>query len=101
MLTNNEPLQRALIELQQMKGKNSSSSQAKLAKELIKLAQTYRVSKLVFENKATKRRTNYFLWSTKLRPILAMFPQTSKVFISVTLHLMMMQNVLATKPYIC
>jgi hypothetical protein len=66
MLTNNEPLQRAIIDLQQMKGKNSSSSQAKLAKELIKLAQTYKVSELVFNTRATKCRRNYFLWRTKL-----------------------------------
>jgi hypothetical protein len=101
MLTNNEPLQRAIIDLQQMKGKNSSSSQAKLAKELTKLAQTYKVSELVFDTRATKRRTNYFLWSTKLHPILAMFPQSSRCLTQSTLHLMMMQNVLAAKPYIC
>jgi hypothetical protein len=68
-----------------MKGKNSSSSQAKLAKELIKLAQTYKVSELVFNTRGTKCRTNYFLWSTKLLPILAMFPQTSEVFNSVNI----------------
>jgi hypothetical protein len=79
LMSNNEPLQRALIELQQTQGNNSHYSQAKLAKELIKLAQTYKVAELTFDNKATKRRTNYFLWSTKLRPILAMFSQTSKV----------------------
>ncbi len=75
LMSNNEPLQRALIELQQTQGNNSHSGQAKLAKELIKLAQTYKVAELTFDNKATKRRTNYFLWSTKLRPILAMFSQ--------------------------
>jgi len=83
LMSNNEPLQRALIELQQTQGNNSHSSQAKLAKELIKLAQTYKVAELTFDNKATKRCTNYFLWSAKLRPILAMFPQTSKVLNSV------------------
>ena len=35
MFTNNEPLQRAIIDLQQMKGKNSSSSQAKLWRNLL------------------------------------------------------------------
>jgi hypothetical protein len=40
MLNNNEALQRELINLQQMRGVNSSSSQAKLAKELINLAKT-------------------------------------------------------------
>jgi hypothetical protein len=83
LLSNNEPLQRALIDLQQTQGKGSSSYQAKLAKELIKLAQTYKVAELPFDNQATKRRMNYFLWSTKLRLILAMFPQTSKVLNSV------------------
>jgi len=53
--------------------------------ELIKLAQTYKVSELIFDTRATKRRTNYFLWSTKLHPILALFPQTSKVFNSVNI----------------
>lgn len=80
MFSNNEVLQRELIELQQSKGKNSTSTQAKLAKELINLAETYKIPELTFDTKATKRRTNYFLWSSKLRPVLAMFSQTCKVF---------------------
>jgi hypothetical protein len=80
MFSNNEVLQRELIELQQSKGKNSTSTQAKLAKELINLAETYKIPELTFDTKATKRRTNYFLCSSKLRPVLAMFSQTCKVF---------------------
>jgi hypothetical protein len=57
----------------------STSLQAKLTKELITLAEKYKVPELTFDTKATKRRANYYLWSSKLRPILAMFPQTNKV----------------------
>ena len=54
-----------------------TSAQAKLAKELIKLANTYKVPELTFTDKATKRRFNYQTWFTKLRPILAMFNDTA------------------------
>ena len=80
ILNNNKTLQSELFKLQQTKGNNWASMQAKLAKELIKLADTYKVPELTLDTKATKCRTNYFLWSSKLRPILAMFPQMSKVF---------------------
>ena len=66
--------------IQQSKPITGLSLQAKLAKELIKLAETYKISELVFETKATKRRSNYLTWWSKLRPILAMFPQTAVVF---------------------
>lgn len=39
-----------------------SGTQAKLAKELIKLALTYKVPKLIFNEKATKCRYNYQQW---------------------------------------
>jgi hypothetical protein len=43
-----------------------TSAQAKLAKELIKLANTYKVPELTFTEKATKRRFNYQTCFTKL-----------------------------------
>jgi hypothetical protein len=56
-----------------------TSAQAKLAKELIKLANTYKVPELTFSDQASKRRFGYQTWFNKLRPILAMFPETSEV----------------------
>jgi hypothetical protein len=70
MTTTNPVLQKTI---------NLISLQAKLAKELITLAEKYKVPELTFDTKATKRRANYYFWSSKLRPILAMFPQTNKV----------------------
>jgi len=58
---------------------NQTTLQAKLAKELITLAEKYKVPELTFDTKATKCRENYFLWISKIRPILAMFPQTNQV----------------------
>ncbi len=79
MTTDNLVLQRTILQLQESKISTSASLQAKLAKELITLAEKYKVPELSFDTKATKRRANYYLWSSKLRPILAMFPQTNKV----------------------
>jgi len=56
-----------------------TSAQAKLAKELIKLANTYKVPELTFTDKARARRTAYQTWFTKLRTILAMFAETSQL----------------------
>jgi len=56
-----------------------TSAQAKLAKELIKLANTYKVPELTFTDKATRRRSIYQTWFTKLRPILAMFTETASL----------------------
>jgi hypothetical protein len=56
-----------------------NSAQAKLAKELIKLANTYKVPELNFFDQAGRRRFGYQTWLNKLRPILAMFPETSEV----------------------
>ncbi len=75
--TNNMDLQRALLSLRQ--NQNNPGSLAKLAKDLIKLADTYKVPELRFDEQAKKRRYNYHTWISKLRPILAMFSQTSSV----------------------
>jgi hypothetical protein len=77
--TNNVDLQRALITLRQ--DQNNSGRLANLAKELIKLADTYKVPELCFEEQAKKRRYNYHTWISKLRLILAMFSQTSPVLV--------------------
>jgi len=53
-----------------------NSAQAKLAKELIKLANTYRVLELTFTDQASRRRFNFQTWFNKLWPILAMFLET-------------------------
>jgi hypothetical protein len=80
LLTNNDALQRDLMNLQQNKISSSISLQAKLAKELRKISETYKIPELAFDSKAKMRQSNYFMWCSKLRPIIAMFPQTSKVF---------------------
>jgi hypothetical protein len=56
-----------------------NSVQAKLAKELIKLANTYKVPELMFSNQAGRHCFGYQTWFKKLRPILAIFPETSEV----------------------
>jgi len=43
-----------------------NSAQAKLAKELIKLANTYRVPELTFTDQASRRRFNFQTWFNKL-----------------------------------
>jgi hypothetical protein len=50
-----------------------------LTKELIKLAESYKVPKLKFDEQASKRQFNYQAWFMKLQPILAMFAQTATV----------------------
>jgi hypothetical protein len=56
-----------------------TSAQAKLGKELIKLANTYKVPELTFNDKARARRTAYQTWFNKLRTIIAMFAETSQL----------------------
>jgi hypothetical protein len=53
--------------------------QAKLAKELIKLANSYKISELIFDVQASKRRFNFSTWFSKMQTILSMFPQTASV----------------------
>jgi len=72
----NENLQSHLLMLRQGK---SGTSLAKLTKELIKLADSYKVPELKFDEQASKRRFNYQAWLMKLQPILAMFSQTASV----------------------
>jgi hypothetical protein len=67
--TNNEELQHRLLTLRQASG----STLAKLTKELIKMADSYKVPELNFDEKAVKRRLNFQGWILKLRPILMMF----------------------------
>jgi hypothetical protein len=57
----------------------TGASLAKLTKELIKLAESYKVPELKFDEQASKRRYNYQTWLMKLQPILAMFIQTACV----------------------
>jgi len=58
---------------------DEATLQAKLAKELIKLANSYKFPELTFDIQASKRRYNFSTWFTKLQTILSMFPQTSNV----------------------
>ncbi len=51
-----------------------------MAKELIKLANTYNVPELKFSDQASKRQTAYNAWITKLQTILSMFPGTMNLF---------------------
>jgi hypothetical protein len=56
MTTNNIALQHALFNLQEdVKNRNNPVNQAKLAKELIKLADTYKMPELKFDEQAKKR----------------------------------------------
>jgi len=72
----NENLQSRLLLLRQHK---NGTTLAKLTKELIKLAESYKVPELKFDEQASKRRFNYQAWIMKLQPILAMFTQTAAV----------------------
>jgi len=72
----NENLQSRLLMLWQSK---TGTSLAKWTKELIKLADSYKVLELKFDEQASKRRFNYQAWIMKLQPILAMFTQTASV----------------------
>jgi len=54
-------------------------TQAKLAKELIKLASTYKVPELTFVKKAARHLLTYQGWIARLHPILAMFPEMASV----------------------
>jgi hypothetical protein len=72
----NENLQSRLLLLRQNK---NGTTLAKLTKELIKLAESYKVPELKFDEQASKRRFNYQAWIMKLQPILAMFNQTATV----------------------
>jgi hypothetical protein len=74
--TGKEHLQSRLLMLRQGK---SGTSLAKLTKELIKLAESYNVPELKFDEQASKRRLNYQAWLMKVQPILAMFSQTASV----------------------
>jgi len=73
--SNNYELQRELFSKNGLVTNNNMSKQAKLAKELIKLANTYNAPKLKFSEQATKHRTA--AWVTKLKTILSMFPATT------------------------
>jgi len=53
--------------------------QAKLAKELIKLANSYKIQELTFDVQASKRRFNFSTWFSKMQTILSLFPQTACV----------------------
>jgi hypothetical protein len=74
--SNNEVLQSRLVMLRDA-DKKDGLSLAKLAKEIIKLADTYKVPELKFDEQATQQGDNYHTWIMKLCPILAMFPQTA------------------------
>jgi hypothetical protein len=74
--TGNENLQSRLLMLCQNK---NAQSHAKLTKELIKLAESYKVPDLKFDKQASKQRFNYQAWIRKIQPILAMFSQMATV----------------------
>jgi len=44
------------------------------------LAETYKVPELCFDEQANKWRYNFHTWISKLKSIIAMFPQTASVF---------------------
>jgi hypothetical protein len=75
--SNNETLQRRLMILRENQGNSGSIS--KLTKEIIKLADTYKVPELTFDEQAARRCFNFQTWIMKLKPILTMFSQTAKV----------------------
>jgi uncharacterized protein YdcH (DUF465 family) len=58
---------------------DENALQAKLAKELIKLANSYKIAELTFDVQASKRRFNFSTWFSKMQTILSMFPQTASV----------------------
>lgn len=58
---------------------NNATLQAKLAKELIKLANSYKIPEFTFDIQASKRCLNFSTWYSKMQTILSMFPQTALV----------------------
>jgi hypothetical protein len=80
--TENATLQQRLMVLQGNETNNISL--AKLTKKIIKRADTYKVPELRFDEQASRHHFNFQTWIMKLRPILAMFPQTAKVLPSDT-----------------
>jgi hypothetical protein len=75
----NYELQRELFSKKGLVTNDNTSKQAKLAKELIKLANTYNIPELKFSEQATKRHMAYTAWVTKLKTILSMFPATTNM----------------------
>jgi hypothetical protein len=61
--SNNEVLQSRLLKLRESNGNNYSI--AKLTKEIIKLAETYKVPELKFDEQAQRRRFNFQSWIMK------------------------------------
>jgi translation initiation factor IF-1 len=74
-----QPLPAPVSEVPDQNEAKITSAQAKLAKELMKLANTYKVPELTFFDQAGRRRFGYQTWLNRLRPILAMFSETSEV----------------------
>jgi len=74
------------VEKNKKSGQTITLAQAKLAKELIKLANTYKVPELTFNDKARTRRSGCQTWFNKLRPILAMFEETSSLIQGEKIH---------------
>lgn len=58
---------------------NAATLQAKLAKELIKLTNSYKILDLTFDIQASKWRFNFSTWYSKMQTILSMFPQIALV----------------------
>jgi hypothetical protein len=80
LTSNNIDFQRKVFSKKGLAKSDESTKQAKLAKELIKLANTYKVPELKFSDQASKRRSAYNAWVTKMRTILSMFPGTMNLF---------------------
>jgi len=76
LTSNNSEFQQVLFSKKGLINQDDMMKQAKLAKELIKLANTYNVPELKFSEQAVKRRSSYTAWITKLKTILSMFPNT-------------------------
>jgi transposase InsO family protein len=72
--------------------------QAKIAKELIKLASSYKIQELTFDVQASKRRFNFSTWFSKIQTILSMFPQTASIIqVDGTIKLFTDPNALGNK----
>lgn len=67
---NNEALQSRMMKLHKSGGNNYSI--VKLTKEIIKLAEMYKVPELKFDEQVQHCRFNFQSWIMKLKPILAM-----------------------------
>jgi hypothetical protein len=79
LLSLTDPIAKPVDVFDRLDNAADATLQAKLAKELIKLANSYKIPELTFDVQASKRRFNFSTWYSKMQTILSMFPQTALI----------------------